>query len=336
MKGREMMTILDTESAASADGGRAAQRGGVIVEAQNLVKRYGRVTAVDSVSFTILRGEIFGLLGPNGAGKSTTLDILEGIRAADDGTVLIDGLDGRRDRRAIQARIGVQLQATSLFEYLQVGETLALFGSFYPKAISPETLLRDVALEEKAHAYPQDLSGGQRQRLALALALVNDPTLVFLDEPTSGLDPQSRRLLWEQVQRLRERGKTVLLTTHFMDEAQILCDRIAIMDHGRIIAQDTPAALIATLGASAAIECALIPGATGAPISVEDLRALPGVTEARLRDDTALMYTDRLETTLVALLRLAGERAAQVERLQTHAPTLEDVFLKLTGRGLRD
>jgi ABC-2 type transport system ATP-binding protein len=308
----------------------------VIVQAQGLVKRYGRLTAVDGVSFTIRRGEIFGLLGPNGAGKSTTLDILEGIRAADGGTVLIDGLDVRRNRRAIQARIGVQLQATSLFEYLQVRETIALFGSFYPKAIPPDTLLREVALEEKAHAYPQDLSGGQRQRLALALALVNDPTLVFLDEPTSGLDPQSRRLLWEQVQRLRERGKTVVLTTHFMDEAQILCDRIAIMDHGRVITQDTPAALIETLGASAAIECALVSDVTDATISVDELRALPGVTEARLRDETSLIYTDRLEATLVALLRLAGERGTQIERLQTHAPTLEDVFLKLTGRGLRD
>ena len=331
-----MMTILDTESAASADRPQAAQPEAVIVEAQNLIKRYGRVTAVDGVSFTIRRGEIFGLLGPNGAGKSTTLDILEGIRSADGGAVLIDGLDVRRNRRAIQARIGVQLQATSLFEYLQVRETIALFGSFYPKAVAPETLLRVVALEEKAHAYPQDLSGGQRQRLALALALVNDPTLVFLDEPTSGLDPQSRRLLWEQVQRLRERGKTVVLTTHFMDEAQILCDRIAIMDHGRIIAQDTPAALIETLGASAAIECALIPGATGASISADDLRGLLGATEARLREDNALIYTDQLEATLVALLRLAGERGTQIERLQTHAPTLEDVFLNLTGRGLRD
>jgi ABC-2 type transport system ATP-binding protein len=330
------MTRLETEAVASAGGADASQSGDRIVQAQSLVKRYGRVTAVDGVSFAIRRGEIFGLLGPNGAGKSTTLDIIEGIRVADSGTVLIDGLDVRRNRRAIQARIGVQLQATSLFEYLQVRETLALFGSFYPKAIAPETLLREVALEEKARAYPQDLSGGQRQRLALALALVNDPTLVFLDEPTSGLDTQSRRLLWEQVLRLRERGKTVVLTTHFMDEAQTLCDRIAILDHGRIIAQDTPAALIATLGASAAIECALVPGAKGAPISVDELHALPGVTEARLRDDAALIYTDRLEATLVALLRLAGERGAQVERLQTHAPTLEDVFLKLTGRGLRD
>jgi ABC-2 type transport system ATP-binding protein len=160
--------------------------------------------------------------------------------------------------------------------------------------------------------------------------------LIFLDEPTSGLDPQSRHLLWEHVLRLRERGKTVVLTTHFMDEAQTLCDRIAILDHGRIIAQDTPAALIATLGARAAIECALVAGARGVSASVDELTALPGVTEARLRDDSALIYTDQLEATLVALLRLAGERGTQVERLQTHAPTLEDVFLKLTGRGLRD
>jgi ABC-2 type transport system ATP-binding protein len=330
------MTVPNTEAVASLGEEQAPQLGDVIVQAHKLVKRYGRLTAVDGVSFAIRRGEIFGLLGPNGAGKSSTLDILEGIRAADGGTVLIDGLDVRRERRAIQARIGVQLQATSLFESLQVRETLALFGSFYPKAIAPDTLLREVALEEKARAYPQDLSGGQRQRLALALALVNDPILVFLDEPTSGLDPQSRHMLWEQALRLRARGKTVVLTTHFMDEAQTLCDRIAIMDHGRIIAQDTPAALIATLGASAAIECALVPGATGAPIMGEDLSALPGVTAARLQGDTAFIYTDQLEATLIALLRLAGERGAQVERLLTHAPTLEDVFLKLTGRGLRD
>jgi len=330
------MTTQQTRSPVAGDGEQTAQLDAVIIQAHGLVKRYGRLTAVDGVSFAIRRGEIFGLLGPNGAGKSSTLDMLEGIRPADGGAIVIDGLDIRRNRRAIQSRIGVQLQATSLFEYLQVSETIALFGSFYPKAIAPETLLREVALEDKARAYPQDLSGGQRQRLALALALVNDPTLVFLDEPTSGLDPQSRHMVWEQVLRLRERGKTVVLTTHFMDEAQTLCDRIAIMDHGRVIAQDTPAALIATLGASAAIECALIAGSVEAPISVDDLSGLPGVSEARLRGDTALIYTDRLEATLVALLRLAGAHGAQVDHLQTHAPTLEDVFLKLTGRGLRD
>ena len=221
----------------------------------------------------------------------------------------------RRNRRAVQARIGVQLQATTLFEYLQVRETLTLFGSFYPKAIAPETLLREVALEEKAHAFPQDLSGGQRQRLALALALVNDPTLVFLDEPTTGLDPQSRRMLWEQVQRLRERGKTIVLTTHFMDEAQTLCDRIAILDHGRIIAQDTPAGLIATLGASATIECALGPGATGAPSA--EICAPAGSHRGAARDDSALIYTDQLEATLVALLR--SPRSADTDRTPADA-----------------
>jgi ABC-2 type transport system ATP-binding protein len=304
------------------------------VHVDGLVKRYGRQTAVDGISFDIHAGEIFGLLGPNGAGKTTTLEILEGVRHADTGVVRVAGLDVRRQRRAVQMRIGVQLQATALFPELTVRETISLFGALYPHALSADALLREVALEEKASAFPQNLSGGQRQRLALALALVNDPLLVFLDEPTTGLDPQSRRMLWESIQHLRARGKTILLTTHFMDEAQILCDRIAIMDHGRIIAQDTPAGLIAahTRGASAAIECSF----TGAVPAPDELRGLAGVADVRAGTERALLYTDAVESTLVALLRHASARGAQVDHLQVHAPTLEDVFLKLTGRGLRD
>jgi len=305
----------------------------LMVSVRDLTKRYGRVTAVDGISFEIRRGEIFGMLGPNGAGKTTTLEILEGIRNADRGEVRVDGLDIRRKRRAVQSRIGVQLQATTLFEELTVRETLSLFGSFYPRALSPDTLLADIALEEKARAKPQELSGGQRQRLALALALVNDPELVFLDEPTTGLDPQSRRMLWETILRLRERGKTVVLTTHFMDEAQTLCDRIAILDAGRIIAQDTPAHLIGMLGASATIEGVLQPAEA---VRIDELRGLAAVTEAREGAGRLLIYTERLETTLPALLQLAAARGAHVAHLQVHAPTLEDVFLKLTGRGLRD
>jgi ABC-2 type transport system ATP-binding protein len=188
-----------------------------------------------------------------------------------------------------------------------------------------------VALADKAKSYPQDLSGGQRQRLALALALVNDPQLIFLDEPTSGLDPQSRRMLWDTVLRLRERGKTILLTTHFMDEAQTLCDRIAILDHGRIITQDTPAGLIGMLGASATIECELSPS-----VVLETLRALPGVSDVRAGVERVLLYTVTLEATLVALLRTAAQHGAKIDHLQVHAPTLEDVFLKLTGRALRE
>lgn len=308
-------------------------RDNLMVSVRNLVKRYGRHTSVDGISFEIQRGEIFGLLGPNGAGKTTTIEILEGIRTADSGEIRVDNLDIKSNRRRVQERIGVQLQATTLFEELTVYETLKLFGSFYPHAISPDHLLAEVALENKAKAHPQDLSGGQRQRLALGLALVNDPELIFLDEPTTGLDPQSRRMLWDTILRLRERGKTIVLTTHFMDEAQSLCDRIAILDGGHIIAQDMPSNLIGLLGASATIECAFQPADA---IDLATLRALAGVTDARADAERSLMYTERLETTLTDLLRLAAQRGAQVERLQMHAPTLEDVFLKLTGRGLRD
>ncbi len=329
-----MATSVQRSSVAPfAAGASASGDGTPIVVVRDLAKRYGRVVAVDGISFEIRRGEIFGMLGPNGAGKTTTLEILEGIRAADRGEALVDGLEIRRKRRAVQARIGVQLQATSLFEELTVRETLALFGSFYPRALDPDALLREVALEEKARARPQELSGGQRQRLALALALVNDPALLFLDEPTTGLDPQSRRMLWDTIVRLRERGKTIVLTTHFMDEAQTLCDRIAILDAGRIIAQDTPAGLVAMLGARATIEGVLQPATA---VGTDALRALPGVSEAREAGGRALIYTERLETTLPALLQLAAGRGAQVEHLQVHAPTLEDVFLKLTGRGLRE
>jgi ABC-2 type transport system ATP-binding protein len=308
------------------------------VAVQELVKRYGRFTAVDGISFAIRRGEIFGILGPNGAGKTTTLEILEGIRTADGGAAHVDGLDVRRQRRAVQQRIGVQLQATTLFPELTIRETLRLFGSFYPRARAADQLLRQVALEEKAGERPQNLSGGQRQRLALALALVNDPEIVFLDEPTTGLDPQSRRMLWESVLQLRAQGKTIVLTTHFMDEAQTLCDRIAIMDHGRIIAQDTPAGLIGLLGASAAIECALsVANGNGRPaLGASELRMLPDVTDVRQDTERALIYTGNVERTLVALLQAASAGGTRVDHLQVHAPTLEDVFLKLTGRDLRE
>ncbi len=303
-----------------------------VVQVQGLVKRYGQFMAVNGVDFSIRPGEIFGLLGPNGAGKTTTLEMIEGVRTPDGGTIAVLGMDIRRQRRAIQARIGVQLQATALFPELRVGETITLFGSFYANARGVDDLLREVNLSEKRNAFPQDLSGGQRQRLALALALVNDPAIVFLDEPTTGLDPQSRHQLWDTVLALRERGKTIVLTTHFMDEAQTLCDRIAIMDHGQIIAQDTPAGLIGLLGASAAVACVVDP----ALVPTSALRTLPAVTEVRDGLDDRLLFTDDAEQTLVALLQLAASQGAKVERLQIHAPTLEDVFLKLTGRALRE
>jgi ABC-2 type transport system ATP-binding protein len=324
--------VTATSSVASAPPASAE----ALVEVSHLVKRYGRFIAVNDVSFTIRRGEIFGLLGPNGAGKTTTLEIIEGLRRADGGQVTVDGLDVRRERRAVQQRIGVQLQATTLFDGLTVRETIHLFGAFYPSARSADELLREVALEEKARAKPKELSGGQRQRLALALALVNDPALLLLDEPTTGLDPQSRRLLWDTILRLRERGKTIVLTTHFMDEAQTLCDRIAILDGGRIIAQDTPSGLISLLNASATIECALTPAPGAQPPDLAGLRLLPDVSDVQAGAERVRLYSTRIEKTMTALFQYAEARGMSVEQIQVQAPTLEDVFLKLTGRAMRE
>jgi ABC-2 type transport system ATP-binding protein len=331
-----MIPDISVHTPTAATASQQPPTAAAIVAVNHLVKRYGHFTAVNDVSFAIRRGEIFGLLGPNGAGKTTTLEIIEGLRRGDGGQVTVDGLDVRRDRRAVQQRIGVQLQATTLFDGLTVRETIQLFGSFYTSARSADDLLREVALEEKARAMPSDLSGGQRQRLALALALVNDPALLLLDEPTTGLDPQSRRQLWDTILRLRDQGKTIVLTTHFMDEAQTLCDRIAILDGGRIIAQDTPAGLIGLLDASATIECALttVPGSQ--PLDAAALRLLPDVTDVRAGADRVRIFSARIDKTLVALFQRAEAQGIAVEQIVVQAPTLEDVFLKLTGRGLRD
>jgi ABC-2 type transport system ATP-binding protein len=333
-----MMSQLFASRAAPAPAAAAspATSAEPMVVLDRVVKRYGQTTVVAEVSLSIRRGEIFGILGPNGAGKTTTLEMIEGVRAPDGGSIRVDGLDTRQNRRAVQQRIGVQLQTTSLFEELTVRETLSLFGAFFPRAIPANQLLAEVGLAEHARAHPHLLSGGQQQRLALALALVNDPLVVFLDEPTTGLDPQSRRMVWDTVQRLGEQGKTVVLTTHFMDEAQLLCDRLAIMDHGRIIALDTPARLIAQLGASATIECALSSEAEGdEPLTAADLSSLPGVTTAHQGLDGSTIYTEDTERTLTALLQLVAARRYRLDHVQIHAPTLEDVFLRLTGRELR-
>ena len=302
----------------------------IMVEVRNLVKSYNHKTAVNDVSFAVKQGEIFGVLGPNGAGKTTTLEMIEGIRTPDSGTAILAGLDIRRQKRAVQSIIGVQLQATALFSELTLLETLRFFSSLYPKGKDPRQLLSEVRLEEKAKDHPQNLSGGQRQRLALALALVNDPKVIFLDEPTSGLDPQSRRMLWDIVLNLREQGKTILITTHYMDEAQILCDRIAIMDGGQIIALDTSAGLISRLGAQATIDCRLDGKATSS-----DIREFPGVTGVRNANERFMIYTTEMQPTLEALLTYATERNIPMTDLQVRTPTLEDVFLDLTGREFR-
>ncbi len=303
---------------------------GVAIDVRGLVKNYSHKAVVDNVSFSVRRAEIFGVLGPNGAGKTTTLEMIEGIRKPDAGTAVVDGLDVRRQKSAVQRVIGVQLQATTLFPELTLLETLRFFASLYPRSLDPRKLLSDVALEEKARAHPQDLSGGQRQRLALAIALVNDPQVLFLDEPTAALDPQSRRMLWDIVLQMRDQGKTIILTTHNMDEAQILCDRIAIMDGGKIIALDTAAGLIGRLGAQAAIDCRLDSRARRS-----DIEELTGVTGTRQANERYIVYTTSMQSTLVALLSYTEVKGIPLTDLQVHTPTLEDVFLELTGRQLR-
>ena len=291
------------------------------------------VVAVDRIDLTVARGECFALLGPNGAGKTTTVEILEGLTPASAGEVRLCGLSWRESERELRQRIGVGLQETRLSERLSVTETLVLFRSFYRRPRPLEELLDAVQLGEKRDAWVGKLSGGQRQRLALACALVGDPEILFLDEPTTGLDPQSRRQVWDLVSGFRGRGGTVLLTTHYMEEAERLCDRVAIVDHGRIIREGSPRALIATLGAAHVVEFELGAGAIADDAS---LRAVPGVTALRRDGGTwSLTVTEphRVLPALIAHLAAAGQGLA---RLATRQATLEDVFVGLTGRHLRD
>jgi len=296
---------------------------------RNLVKRYGPLTAVAGVSFDVARGEIFGILGPNGAGKTTTLEMIEGLRRPDDGTAVVDGVDVRVDPRGVRARIGVQLQEAAFFERLTVEETLRLFGAFHRRTVPPDLIIERMQLGEKRTAWAGTLSGGQRQRLSIALALVNDPPIMFLDEPTTGLDPQARRNLWDVIAGFRREGRTVVLTTHYMEEAERLCDRVAIMDHGRIVALDTPRALIRehTPGTTVAVS---ISGGD------ESLDGLPGVRHVEREDgETLLASTDPIQT-VHALMDLNRRGALHFQRLRVEEATLEDVFLHLTGRRLRE
>jgi ABC-2 type transport system ATP-binding protein len=295
-----------------------------------LVKRYGDVTAVDGISFEVEAGEIFGLLGPNGAGKTTTVEILEGLRDADAGEIRVLGLDVRTQRQAIKERIGVQLQTPSLLPRLRVAELLRLFGTFFRYSLPPERLIEAFGLEESARKLVRQLSGGQQQRLSVALALVNDPELVFLDEPTNGLDPQARLNLWTVVRDLKARGKTVVLTTHYMEEAERLCDRVAIVDRGRIVALGAPRELVR----HAFSESAVMFHADSAEL--EDLRGLPAVREAHVEEAEWTLYSTDVPATMAGLLAYAERRSSVIEGLSVRGASLEDVFLKLTGRRLRE
>jgi ABC-2 type transport system ATP-binding protein len=302
---------------------------------RGLVKRYGDVAAVNGLDLEVGSGECFGLLGPNGAGKTTTVEIFEGLRTPDAGEVEVLGDRWRGDGLALRARLGIQLQETKFPEKLRVSEVLTLFRSFYPRGLEIGPLLALVGLEEKAAAHVRTLSGGQKQRLSLGCALVGDPELLFLDEPTTGLDPQSRRQTWEIVEGLKARGRTVLLTTHYMEEAARLCDRVAVIDHGKVIALGTPRELIASLGAEHVIEFAVAEAASGA-VQDEVLRALPSVEDVA-RDTASWRLTVReVHRAVPALLAALSERNVEPTQLTTHHATLEDVFMALTGRRLRD
>ncbi len=306
------------------------------IECRDLRKHYGDVVAVDGLDLEIRTGECFGLLGPNGAGKTTTVEILEGLSRPDGGLVRVLGMEWGRDDRSLQQRLGIQLQETTLPEKLTVEEILTLFRSFYAKGVEAEEVLDVVGLVEKRGAWFSKLSGGQKQRLAIGCALVNDPDVLFLDEPTTGLDPQARRKVWEIVERFRARNRTVLLTTHYMEEAERLSDRVAIVDRGRVIALGTPAELIRSIGSDNVIEFELEPDSASAGPSDDDLRELPGVTSVERLERRIRLGAEELHLAVPALLSRLESARAGLAHLTTHQATLEDVFVSLTGRHLRD
>jgi len=303
------------------------------IECTALKKHYGSVKAVDGLDLQVFVGECFGMLGPNGAGKTTAIEMIQGLIQPDASEVCVLERSWRRNERELRRRIGTQLQETKFAEKLTVSETLRLFGSFYRKAFLLEKVLDTVQLQEKRDSWVSKLSGGQKQRLSVACALICEPDLLFLDEPTTGLDPQSRRQLWDTIRDFRRSGGTVMLTTHYMEEAEQLCDRVAIVDHGQIIALGSPRDLVASLGAEDVVEFGFEEDAT---VSDEELQALPGVAGIGREDGRVRLTARRVHQTVPALMTLVEERGLTLNELVTHRASLEDVFLSLTGRHLRD
>jgi ABC-2 type transport system ATP-binding protein len=301
-----------------------------VIQAEKLHKKYAAVTALEDVTFEVRENEIFGMVGPNGAGKTTTIECCEGLRRPDGGTLRVLGLDPQADGNALRRRTGVQLQSAALPPRMKVWEALDLFGSFYDKPSDWKSLLERMGLAEKRNAYVSKLSGGQKQRLFIALSLLNDPELVFLDELTTGLDPQARRAMWDLVREIRGKGKTVFMTTHFMEEAERLCDRVAILDHGRIIALDTPQNLVRGLNAENRIIFL-----TDDPLPADALREVPGLVRVEQAADRAVVY-GRGDALVGGVVNALGARGIRFRDLRTEQPTLDDVFLTLTGRELRD
>ncbi len=314
-------------------GVRSEERDGDVVRVEGLTKRYGELTAVDDVSFSIRAGEAFGILGPNGAGKTTTLECIEGLLTPTAGAIRVLGMDIGRDAERIKRRIGVQLQASAYFDYLTLREILELFARVYDSDARAEELLATVGLEDRANTTVAKLSGGQQQRFAIAATLVNDPDIVFLDEPTAGLDAHARRGLWEFVRGLNSEGRTVVLTTHYIEEAEMLCDRVAIMDEGRIVALDTPSALKRRISAPFTFIVGL--GAGHSAEGLESLDAVVSVSVGGANGAIELRSSDSTRTA-PALMRWLSDTGATLTRFEVASSTLEDVFISLTGRQIED
>jgi ABC-2 type transport system ATP-binding protein len=305
--------------------------GDPIIQVEGLCKNYGAVAALRGVSFTVEEGEVFGLLGPNGAGKTTTVEILEGLRTADKGLARVCGMDPEKSGEGFKEQIGAVLQSTSLPDKLRVKEAIDLFAHFYRRRANTDELLKRFQLDEKRNAFYSTLSGGQKQRLALSMALVNDPQVLFLDEPTAGLDPQVRREIYDIIEELRRGKKTILLTTHYIEEAERLCDRVAIVDHGRVIASGTPRELKNKSAGKTRIEVRLaMPAPDGA------LGNLEGVSDCREFEGTYVLHSARPPQTIVALVKKLEAENNELQSLEMFSPSLEDVFIELTGRRLRD
>lgn len=302
-----------------------------IVRVENLTKRYGALEALRGLSFEVQEGEVFGLLGPNGAGKTSTVEILEGLRAPDGGSVSVCGLDPQKSGDSFKQEIGAVLQSTALPEKLRVSEALRLFSSFYVRRRGIGELLERFGLKDKRNAFYSQLSGGQKQRLALALALVNEPRVLFLDEPTAGLDPQVRREIYDIIEELRREKKTILLTTHYIEEAERLCDRVAIIDHGRLITLGSPRELRERSAGTTRLAVRL-----ARPESCGALQQLEGVADCREFDGTYVIHSRHAPQTIVALVKYLEAKENELSSLEIASPSLEDVFLELTGRRLRD
>lgn len=298
---------------------------------ENLRKSYGRLHAVDGISFKVRQGSIFCLVGPNGAGKTTTMEIIEGLKRPDTGQVRLHGMPLPQELPRAKQLMGIQLQTTGLFERLKVGEVVDLFRSFYSRPLPAKQVLEAVALDSRKNQLVSQLSGGQKQRLAVALALVNNPGILFLDEPTVGLDPQARREAWRLIQSIKEDGKTVFFTTHYMDEAEKLSDEVAIIDHGKIIAHDSPRNLVANLNKANVIEFVV-----DGQANRESLSAIERVTEVNIVGQNVVLYSEDVKESLVGLLSLSRQDGFELKDMRFRNPSLEDVFIELTGRMLRE